>query len=141
MDTATWVLNSFLYISAAPQQCFELVGKNDEKHEGGSGAGGCSLSMHLGNNHMASADTSPSECKEERDLLVNACRPVLYFRSPSADCCQRVRVSHVECVCPTSVPRPPPSLEAKALVLHTWLRKLKGGRTVPRKFKWSITTP
>ena len=49
MDTATWVLNSFLYISAAPQQCFELVGKkNDEKHEGGSGAGGCSLSMHLG---------------------------------------------------------------------------------------------
>ena len=48
MDTATWVPNSFLQISAA-SQCFVIAwAKNDEKHEGSSGAGGCSLSMHLG---------------------------------------------------------------------------------------------
>ncbi|KAL6320957.1 hypothetical protein AAG906_010766 [Vitis piasezkii] len=78
-----------------------------------------------GNVQMASADTSPSQCKEERNLLVNACRPVIYGRSPSADCCQRVRVSHVECVCPYVTPKTaPPSLGS--LVLTTWLRKLKG---------------
>ena len=87
-----------------------------------------------GNNHMASADTSPSECKEERNLLVNACRPVLYGQNPSADCCQRVRVSHVECVCPYV------STKTAAIIgglgVPYVVKKIEGcGRTVPRKFK------
>ncbi|CBI38539.3 unnamed protein product, partial [Vitis vinifera] len=90
---------------------------------------------------MASADTSPSQCKEERNLLVNACRPVLYGQNPSADCCQRVRVSHVECVCPYVSTKTAAIIEV--LGVPKAVKKIEGcGRTVPRKFKCgSITTP
>ncbi|XP_034711662.1 uncharacterized protein LOC117934135 [Vitis riparia] len=94
-----------------------------------------------GNIQMASADTSPSQCKEERNLLVNACRPVIYGRSPSADCCQRVRVSHVECVCPYVTPKTASIIGV--IGVDNVVKKIEGcGRTVPRKFKCgSITTP
>lgn len=49
---------------------------------------------------VAKGQTNPSQCVEERRLLVNACRTIIIGRSPSADCCQRVRVTNVECVCP-----------------------------------------
>ncbi|RVW25656.1 hypothetical protein CK203_115805 [Vitis vinifera] len=52
MDTATW-------------------------HEGSSGAGGCSLSMHLGEYSIGERRHEPTECKEERKVAGNACRPVL----------------------------------------------------------------
>ena len=87
-----------------------------------------------GNVQMASADTSPSQCKEERNLLVNACRPVIYGRSPSADCCQRVRVSHVECVCPYVTPKTAAIIGV--IGVDNVVKKIEGcGRTVPRKFK------
>ena len=87
-----------------------------------------------GNVQMASADTSPSQCKEERNLLVNACRPVIYGRSPSANCCQRVRVSHVECVCPYVTPKTASIIGA--IGVDNVVKKIEGcGRTVPRKFK------
>ncbi|KAL6320933.1 hypothetical protein AAG906_010742 [Vitis piasezkii] len=83
--------------------------------------------MQLGNVQMASADTSPSQCKEERNLLVNACRPVIYGRSPSENCCQRVRTASI----------------IGAIGVDNVVKKIEGcGRTVPRKFKCgSITTP
>ncbi|KAL6320964.1 hypothetical protein AAG906_010773 [Vitis piasezkii] len=87
-----------------------------------------------GNVQMASADTSPSQCKEERNLLVNACRPVIYGRNPSADCCQRVRVSHVECVCPYVTPKTASIIGV--IGVDNVVKKIEGcGRTVPRKFK------
>ena len=72
MGTATWVLNSFLYISAAPQECFELVGKKMTRSMRAVLVLVAAVLVCIwGNNHMASADTSPSECKEERNLLVS----------------------------------------------------------------------
>ncbi|KAK2965358.1 hypothetical protein RJ640_013821 [Escallonia rubra] len=54
---------------------------------------------------MASAAApSPAECKEEQRLGINACSPVLSGQQPSAACCERVRVSHVECICPSISP-------------------------------------
>ncbi|RVW21764.1 hypothetical protein CK203_112857 [Vitis vinifera] len=77
-----------------------------------------------GNIHLASADISPTGCKEERKLAGNACQPVLYGKDPSANCCQCVRVTHVECICPYVSPRSLPSFEP--MVLKSSLRKLKG---------------
>ena len=37
-----------IYFSCSSVMFWTCGEKNDEKHEGGSGAGGCSLSMHLG---------------------------------------------------------------------------------------------
>ncbi|XVF10936.1 hypothetical protein REPUB_Repub07fG0226300 [Reevesia pubescens] len=50
---------------------------------------------------MASAATpSAAQCKQERSLAVNACKPMIYGKLPSPECCQRIRVTHLECVCP-----------------------------------------
>ncbi|XP_062087160.1 uncharacterized protein LOC133793953 [Humulus lupulus] len=53
---------------------------------------------------MAKAVT-PSECKEERRQLVNECRPMIFGENPSSDCCECLRVVHVECVCPNLTPK------------------------------------
>ncbi|XP_015867708.1 uncharacterized protein LOC107405204 isoform X2 [Ziziphus jujuba] len=81
---------------------------------------------------------SAAECKEERRLGVNACKPVVYGKQPTAECCQRVRVSHVECVCPVITRK-----LAALIDLNRAIRLIQGcGRTVPRHFKCgSITTP
>ncbi|GLT66371.1 hypothetical protein SLA2020_387390 [Shorea laevis] len=87
---------------------------------------------------IAKGDMNPSQCKEERRLLVNACRPVIFGRNPSSDCCQRVRVTHVECVCPVVTPK----LAALIGVERTIKQIESCGRTVPHNFKCgSITTP
>ncbi|XVE56462.1 hypothetical protein DITRI_Ditri04bG0011900 [Diplodiscus trichospermus] len=44
---------------------------------------------------LGGGETSPSECKEERRLLVNGCRAVIFGGNPSPSCCQRFRVTHV----------------------------------------------
>ncbi|OMO94788.1 hypothetical protein CCACVL1_05816 [Corchorus capsularis] len=87
---------------------------------------------------MARGDMSPSQCKEEQRLIVNACKPVIFGLSPSAACCQRVRVMHAECVCPAVTPK----LAALIGVQRT-IKQIEGcGRTVPHNFKCgSITTP
>ncbi|XWS51543.1 hypothetical protein CRYUN_Cryun12cG0185200 [Craigia yunnanensis] len=87
---------------------------------------------------MARGAMSPIQCKEEQRLLVNACRPVIFGRSPSANCCQRVRVTHLECVCPAVTPK----LAALIGVKRT-IKQIEGcGRTVPHNLKCgSITTP
>ncbi|KAL1830012.1 hypothetical protein DCAR_0209412 [Daucus carota subsp. sativus] len=85
-----------------------------------------------------SAKMSAAQCKEERRIGINACKPVIYGKNPSADCCLRVRVSHVECVCPVVTPK------LAALVdLNRAIRLIQGcGRRVPRHFKCgSLTTP
>ncbi|WCJ25734.1 hypothetical protein M5689_007598 [Euphorbia peplus] len=61
---------------------------------------------------VRAAGPSAAQCREERRLGVNACKPVVYGRKPSAQCCQRIRVIQ-SC-----------------------------GRRVPRHFKCgSVTTP
>ncbi|KAF5178355.1 hypothetical protein FRX31_032059 [Thalictrum thalictroides] len=79
-----------------------------------------------------------SQCKEERRIGINACKPVIHGRLPSPECCERVRVSHVECVCPEITPA------LAALVdMNRAIRLIQGcGRRVPRHFKCgSLTTP
>ncbi|KAL5748370.1 hypothetical protein ACOSQ2_025667 [Xanthoceras sorbifolium] len=80
---------------------------------------------------MAGAELSAGQCKEERRIGLNECKPVLYGKLPSPSCCERVRVSHVECVCPVITPK------LAALVdLNRAIRLIEGcGRRVPRHFK------
>ncbi|XP_059444857.1 uncharacterized protein LOC132176616 isoform X2 [Corylus avellana] len=87
---------------------------------------------------MGSAALSAAQCIEERRLGVNACKPVIFGKLPTPACCERVRVSHIECVCPDVTPK------VIALIdLNRAIRLIEGcGRRVPRHFKCgSITTP
>ncbi|KAH7537720.1 hypothetical protein FEM48_Zijuj03G0122900 [Ziziphus jujuba var. spinosa] len=83
-------------------------------------------------------DTSPSQCKEEKDLLVKECKPIIFGSKPSGSCCQRIRVTHVECVCPLVTPKIASLINVKRVI-----KQIEGcGRTVPHHFKCgSITTP
>lgn len=72
-----------------------------------------------------------NECKEDIRLGVNACKSVINGKSPSADCCQRIRVSHVECICPVITPKLAALIDANRAI-----RLVQGcGRRVPRHFK------
>ncbi|XP_060178439.1 uncharacterized protein LOC132608716 [Lycium barbarum] len=87
---------------------------------------------------MASAELSAAACKEEKRIGINACKPVLYGNIPSPKCCERVRVTHIECVCRVITPK------LAALVdINRAIRLVEGcGRRVPRNYKCgSITTP
>ncbi|XP_027182928.1 stamen-specific protein FIL1-like [Coffea eugenioides] len=86
----------------------------------------------------ASAAPSEAQCRLERKLGINACKPVVYGKPPSADCCERVRVTDIECVCPVITPK-----LAALIDLNRAIRLVEGcGRRVPRHFKCgSITTP
>ncbi|CAL5355834.1 unnamed protein product [Camellia sinensis] len=86
----------------------------------------------------ASAALSAAECKEERRVGINACKPVVYGKLPTPECCERVRVSHIECVCPVITPK-----LAALIDVNRAVRLVEGcGRRVPRHFKCgSITTP
>ncbi|KAK8598974.1 hypothetical protein V6N13_076916 [Hibiscus sabdariffa] len=87
---------------------------------------------------MAAAALSAAQCEQERDLAITACKPVVYGKLPSPECCQRVRVTHLECVCPVITPR------ITALInVNRAIRLIQGcGRSVPRHHKCgSITTP
>lgn len=80
---------------------------------------------------MAGAALSAAECKQERNLAVNACKPVVYGKLPSPECCQRVRVTHLECVCPVITPQ-----LAALIDLNRAIRLIEGcGRRVPRHYK------
>ncbi|KAA8522140.1 hypothetical protein F0562_012825 [Nyssa sinensis] len=87
---------------------------------------------------MASAALSAAQCKEERRIGINACKPVVYGKLPTPECCERVRVSHIECVCPVITPK-----LAALIDLNRAIRLIEGcGRRVPRHYKCgSITTP
>ncbi|KAJ4712635.1 Bifunctional inhibitor/plant lipid transfer protein/seed storage helical domain [Melia azedarach] len=84
------------------------------------------------------AQLSAAQCKEERRIGLNQCKPVLYRKLPTPACCERVRVSHVECVCPVITPK-----LAALIDVNRAIRLIEGcGRRVPRHFKCgSITTP
>ncbi|OMO52260.1 hypothetical protein COLO4_37302 [Corchorus olitorius] len=74
---------------------------------------------------------SPSQCKEEKNLLVNACKAIILGSSPSPECCERVRVSHVECVCPLVTPQ-----VAALIGVERTIKQIEAcGRTVPHNFK------
>lgn len=80
---------------------------------------------------MASAKLSEAACKEERRIGINACKPVLYGKLPSPMCCERVRVTHIECVCSVITPK-----LAALIDISRAIRLVEGcGRRVPRKFK------
>ena len=77
------------------------------------------------------AAPSTAECKEERRLGINACKPVLYGKDPSPACCERVRVTKIECVCPMVTPK------LAALVdVNRAVRLIEScGRKVPRHYQ------
>ncbi|MCD7466905.1 hypothetical protein HAX54_003985 [Datura stramonium] len=87
---------------------------------------------------MASAKLSERACKEERRIGVNACKPILYGNIPSPKCCERIRLTHIECVCSVITPKLAALIDIKRAV-----RIVEGcGRRVPRNYKCgSITTP
>ncbi|XP_010034975.1 uncharacterized protein LOC104424307 [Eucalyptus grandis] len=89
-------------------------------------------------NELVHGQTSPSQCKEERKQLESNCRPVIFGRQPTPQCCARVRATHVECVCPYVTPK-----LAALLGVDRTIKQIEGcGRTVPRNFKCgSVTTP
>ncbi|KAJ4710462.1 Bifunctional inhibitor/plant lipid transfer protein/seed storage helical domain [Melia azedarach] len=87
---------------------------------------------------LMSEAQSAAECRKERGILVNACKPVVIRRPPSAYCCERLRVTHVNCVCSVITP------QLAALIDVNYAIKViqSCGRQVPRHFKCgSITTP
>ncbi|KAM6557362.1 hypothetical protein CsatB_004381 [Cannabis sativa] len=87
---------------------------------------------------VASAQLSNAQCHEERRIGLNACKAVLIGMPPSAACCQRVRVTHVQCVCQVITPNLAAYIDLKRAI-----PLIQGcGRRVPRHFKCgSITTP
>ncbi|PKI54569.1 uncharacterized protein LOC116194892 [Punica granatum] len=99
---------------------------------------GLLVTMMSGSALMASGQTNPSQCKDERKQIENACRPVIFGRNPSQQCCLRVRVTHVECVCPYVTPK-----LAALIGVDRAIRQIEAcGRTVPHNFKCgSVTTP
>ncbi|KAK3019667.1 hypothetical protein RJ639_003211 [Escallonia herrerae] len=81
---------------------------------------------------MASAAPSPAECKEVQRLGINACLPVSFGQQPSAACCERVRVSNGECICPAISP----SL-ASRIGNDRFVRLVRGcGRSFPPRGKY-----
>ncbi|XP_062119489.1 uncharacterized protein LOC133833916 [Humulus lupulus] len=87
---------------------------------------------------LGSAKPSDAQCHEERRIGLNACKPVLAGIPPSAECCQRVRVTHIECVCQVISPQIAAYIDLKRAIPLIQ----KCGRRVPRHYKCgSITTP
>ncbi|OMP11492.1 hypothetical protein CCACVL1_00489, partial [Corchorus capsularis] len=85
----------------------------------------------MGEVKTAVAGLSAAQCKQERTLAENACKPVIYGKLPSPECCQRVRVTHLECVCPVITPQ-----LAALIDLNRAIRLIEGcGRKVPRHYK------
>ncbi|KAJ8556487.1 hypothetical protein K7X08_032239 [Anisodus acutangulus] len=84
------------------------------------------------------AGPSEAECREERSVGKRACWGVLLGSNPSGACCERVRVTHTECFCPSLTPK-----LAAVLGVNRLIRLIRGcGRTVPPHFKCgSVTTP
>ena len=79
----------------------------------------------------SSAAPSAAECKEETRLAIKACKPVVYGKDPSPACCERARVTHVECVCPLITPK-----LAALIDVNKAVRVIEGcGRKVPRHYK------
>ncbi|CAK9169855.1 unnamed protein product, partial [Ilex paraguariensis] len=76
--------------------------------------------------HANGGQLSPSQCNSERQLLTNACRPVVFGQPATPVCCQRVRISHFECICPMFTPK-----LASILGVHTgslsYFKVVEGG--------------
>ncbi|XP_057477488.1 uncharacterized protein LOC130765261 [Actinidia eriantha] len=87
---------------------------------------------------MAIAAQTPAQCKEERRVGINACKQVVYGKLPTPECCERIRASHFECMCPVITPK-----LAALIDVNRFVRLIQGcGKKVPRHFKCgSITTP
>lgn len=80
---------------------------------------------------MAGAVPNARKCKKERTLLLNSCKSVMYGRLASSSCCQRIRVSNVNCICPVLTPKVVALVNVNRLV-----KLIEGcGRKVPRHFR------
>ncbi|XP_062087091.1 uncharacterized protein LOC133793857 [Humulus lupulus] len=88
---------------------------------------------------LGSAKPSDAQCQEEIRIGLNECKAVLAgITPPSAECCQRVRVTHIECVCQLISPQIAAYIDLKRAI--SLIQKC--GRRVPRHYKCgSITTP
>ncbi|KAL8196143.1 hypothetical protein R6Q59_021849 [Mikania micrantha] len=77
------------------------------------------------------AAPNAAQCKKERRLGINACKSVLYGRLPSPSCCQRIRVSHLKCICSVITPK-----LAALINVDRFIKLIEGcGRRVPHHFK------
>ncbi|CAI9095593.1 OLC1v1031582C1 [Oldenlandia corymbosa var. corymbosa] len=96
------------------------------------------LGDHQVTNTVDAARPNAAVCKLERRLLVNTCKPVLYGKPPSSNCCYRIRATHFQCICSVITPK-----LAALIDVNRAIRLVEGcGKRVPRHFKCgSITTP
>ncbi|RXH94792.1 hypothetical protein DVH24_024476 [Malus domestica] len=85
---------------------------------------------------VVDADTSPSQCKQENNILISACKPVFMGQKASAYCCQRFRIMHFECVCPLVTPK----LTNLINVQHTIQQIRACGKRIPHNFKQQAAT-
>ena len=73
----------------------------------------------------------PSQCKKERDVVINSCQGFVFGQAASPVCCEQVKVFHFECLCPAFTP--------KLVALFDVNKAIKllqdCGRRVPRHFK------
>lgn len=75
--------------------------------------------------------TAAVQCREERRMLVNACKSLVFRMGPSAKCCERLRASRTECVCSVMTPT-----VAKLIDVNYAVKVVRQcGRYVPRHFK------
>lgn len=81
---------------------------------------------------VSAEKTSSSECKKELKQGADACTSaVMNGSKPSAACCDRVRASRVECICPAITPK-----VAAMIDVNNAIRLVKScGVKVPRHFK------
>lgn len=87
--------------------------------------------LALGGTRPASAGLGASECVRERKLGLNACKSLLLWRSPSPECCLRIRVSHPECFCPLITPK-----MAALVNVNRAIKIIRGcGRHLPSGYK------
>lgn len=80
---------------------------------------------------MAAAAQRAKSCKEERRLLINACKAVVYGNSPTPACCATTRDTHLQCVCAVITPKLAALVDVSRLVAI-----VKGcGKKLPHHYK------
>ncbi|CAI9095595.1 OLC1v1031583C1 [Oldenlandia corymbosa var. corymbosa] len=75
--------------------------------------------------------SSEAECKKERRLGMIACKPLAHGYLPSPECCERMRNTNPECVCPLITPE----MAAKVDIQSALRIAESCGITVPRPFQ------
>ncbi|CAM8880629.1 unnamed protein product [Rhodiola kirilowii] len=86
-----------------------------------------------------SAAPTAARCRQLRRLGINACKPVMLGAQSSSDCCYRIRVTPLECVCSDVTP----AVAVMVMNFPRFYEVIRNcGRQIPRHYRCgSVTTP